>query len=153
MKTNMKKIIGLALVVCAIVSGCTDFAEPPINTSKQSFTYTKATGEFRVTFDDGTDQYGGATIKIYNTSFSTDSLWVEDDFYYTDNTHPTSQVKVAFDGKTSFSVTGGTNQYGNKVNIIGQTFPEQDSIQIQWVYPDDDLTLNAHGRLYNGINN
>ena len=115
--------------------------------------FTPATGEFDATFElTGADEATGhANFRIYNTSGSTDSLWIDDENFFE------SKVKVKWDGANNFSIEEGVDVYnGEVVNITGELFPEKDSVHVQWRYiqggdPADDYYVEAGGRRYTGL--
>lgn len=148
----MKNISALIILITALAyMGCTE-----TESEKVTFPTTAVTGEYVVELNipdlDVTDHQH---IRVYNTSFSTDSLWVEDhDFFET-------LVRVKFDGNNKFSVTNGVDVLsGIHVNIAGEVFPEKDSVHVEWTYLDvdiglgeDDYLVTANGILYNGFTN
>lgn len=146
----MKKYIILFLF-SLLFFGCTE-----TTFDKEVLSTAKVTGEYVTTMElEALDIAEDHNIRIYNTSFSSDSLWVEDhDFFQT-------QVRVAYDGEQKFSITNGTDILsGIRVNITGEVFPDNDSIHVEWTYlqvdigeGEQDYVVTADGVLYNGITN
>jgi hypothetical protein len=92
-------------------------------------------------------------IAIFNTANS-DSLWIVDANFFE------SQVKVPWTGENTFSISNGEDIiHGEVVDIIGEIFPANDSIHVEWRYlqgtgdPADDFVVTASGFLYNGLTN
>jgi hypothetical protein len=156
-KRAMKKIPIIAVILAALVWSC-NLSDTDVVTKKVTYNYTKAAGEYAVNFEltDGDEASGTGHFKIYNTSFSKDSLWIEDTEFWG------SQIKVKFnETDNTFSVTNGANilsHSGEVGTITGQVFREQDSVQVEWRYPDVDdpsitYVVTAQGKLYNGETN
>lgn len=148
----MKNISALILLITTLAyMGCTE-----TEYEKVTFPTTVVTGEYVVDLNlpdlDITDHQH---IRVYNTSSSADSLWVEDNDFFE------SMVRVKFDGNNKFSVVNGVDILsGINVNITGEVYPEKDSIHVEWTYLDvdiglgeDDYLVTANGILYNGFTN
>jgi hypothetical protein len=148
----MNKTTNILLFALAVLlAGCTE-----TEFDKVTLPTTDIGGEYVTTLELGalgiTDVQH---IRLFNTSFGTDSLWVEDlDFFE-------SQVRVKLNDDNTFGVTNGIDILnGADVNITGKVFPENDSIHVEWTYLQvdiglgpDDYVVTANGVLYNGITN
>jgi hypothetical protein len=138
-------------IVALLYLGCTE-----TEFDKVTLPTTDIAGEYVVTLE--LPAFGISeehNIRVFNTAYSTDSLWVEDhDFFET-------QVRVKRDGANKFSVTQGTDLFsGIEVNINGEIFPEKDSIHVEWEYLQvdfgdgpEDYVVTGNGVLYNGLTN
>lgn len=114
--------------------------------------FTRATGEFVAEFEltQPFETQESHHFKIYNTSGSNDSLWIDEPDFFD------SKVKVARTGN-KFSIEGGTDIiHGEIVNITGEVFPAKDSVHVEWRYlqggdPADDYVVIANGHRYTGL--
>lgn len=113
--------------------------------------YTNVVGEFDAEFE-LTQPFQASDhvhFLIYNTADESDSLWIDEENFFE------SKVKVAWDGKNTFSVTEGHDVYnGETVNIEGEIFG--DSVRVEWRYlqggdPEDDYIVIAKGKRYTGL--
>jgi hypothetical protein len=149
----MNRIISAILysAVVMLLANCTE-----TDFKKVTLPTTAISGEYVVALNlaalDITDEQH---IRVFNTTFSTDSLWVEDaDFFET-------QVRVKWNGDHTFGVSNGVDIWsGIDVDINGEVFPANDSIHVEWTYKQvdiglgpEDYVVTADGVLYNGITN
>jgi hypothetical protein len=143
---------GIALLVAMVLLwSCTE-----TEFDKVVLPTTDVAGEYVVTLElqelDITDEQH---IRVFNTSSSWDSLWIEDLNFFG------SQVKVALNDDNTFGITNGVDIFsGANVNITGKVFPENDSIHVEWTYLQvdiglglDDYLVVANGVLYTGLTN
>jgi hypothetical protein len=142
----MKNIKYLLLIVLAgfIVTSCQewiDFDDPEIEHSSA----WPLTGEWYVSeFWDLEFGYGPYSINIYNSSFSEDSIWI-------DNIYDSGiKIKARKTGTNTFAVTGapdvaGALPGGWTLDVVdGQVFPktdDSDSVYFQVIIYMDDGTI------------
>jgi hypothetical protein len=114
-------------------------------------------GDWTITVDDGTDKYGPIPMKIYNTSFGQDSIWIDDD----GNFWP-FKVKAAVDMKARVFTTTNTISYPNTntedfVTITKGSIVKTDSVYFEAVFASDPTTtykMYGHRRVsYEEYNN
>nr|PZN48419.1 MAG: hypothetical protein DIU61_18795 [Bacteroidota bacterium] len=149
MKKLIRQYIIPVLVTAVLFWSCTE-----TEFDKVLLPSTEVAGEYVVTIElPALDITDVQHIKVFNTSSSFDSLWIEDpDFFET-------QVKVKLNSDNTFGITNGVDIFsGISVDITGKVFPEKDSIHIEWLYKDvdiglgeDDYQVIANGVLYDGL--
>lgn len=151
----MNKLIRLysipALVAAALCWSCTE-----TEFDKVVLPTTEVAGEYVVTLElPALDITDVQHIRIFNTSSSFDSLWIEDANFFG------TQVRVGLNDDNTFGITNGLDILGDiSVDVTGRIFPENDSIHVEWTYKDvdiglgeDDYQVIANGVLYNGLTN
>jgi hypothetical protein len=93
----MKKLKYLLYSLIFLVSACETMEDPE---TKHSSAYP-VSGEWIVNLGDGTDVYAGPyRLKTYNTSFSKDSIWLDD--------HDNSGLSVGMKGKAALNIKANT---------------------------------------------
>lgn len=95
-------------------------------------------GDWTVRVNDGTSLSDPFFIKIYNTSFSTDSVWVDDNGEYWETK---SKVKVNMNSLTFSGENTQNDYYDSQVSYANGKVIGKDSIYFEVKYSDDDHNL------------
>ncbi len=128
---SLKKILIVGLVFLG--AGCQKLEF----TKEYNATYP-ISGDWTITINDGTYSYGPYFMKIYNTSFGKDSVWIDDNLNFWQTK---SKVKVNMTNLT-FSGDATQNEYYNSLitykngKVIGK-----DSIYFEVSF-NDELDAN-----------
>jgi len=132
-KYNMKiNRIGYLLMLVMFFSACTKLEY------NQQFSSTfPISGDWTIKVNDGTTTTGPFFIKIYNTSFSKDSVWIDDN-----GTFWTIKAKAKVDMKNlTFSAVNAENEYyTSQVNFANGKVIGKDSIYFEAVFSDELAT-------------
>lgn len=138
----MKKILFLLTVVLALAS-----CEPKFE--KQYSWSFPVSGDWLLTAYDKADSsyyYGPFEVRAYNTSFGTDSVWIDD---YSAHNFWAMKFKVAVDMKNlTFQSAGSTNAVsGYGINVIVQNgkIIGKDSLYMEVKFEDDPTTFILSG--------
>lgn len=138
----MKKILFLLAVVLAFAS-----CEPKFE-KEYSWAYPVAGDWLLTAYDkaDGSLYYGPFEIRAYNTSFGTDSVWIDD---YSAHNFWAMKFKVAVDMKNlTFQSAGSTNAVsGYDINVIVNNgkIINKDSLYMEVKFEDDTTTFILSG--------
>lgn len=91
-------------------------------------------GDWTITVNDGTTSYGPYFMKIYNTSFSKDSVWIDDNstFWQTK-----SKVKVDMKNLTFSGENTQNEYYDSQLSYANGKVIGKDSIYFEVTFSDD----------------
>lgn len=103
-------------------------------------------GDWTITVTQGSDSYGPYFMKIYNTSSSKDSVWIDDNEQFWD-----TKTKAKVDMKNlTFSGTNEVNEYyASHVSYANGKVIGKDSIYFEVTF-DDDSPANGNVYIYAG---
>jgi len=124
------------LFVLALLFMCVS-CEKAVYDKEYSTTYP-VSGDWTITVVSGTDSSGPYFMKIYNTSFSSDSVWIDDN-----STFWQTKTKAAVDMKNlTFAATDAQNEYyDSKVSYSNGKIIGKDSIYFEVKFSDDPDNL------------
>lgn len=129
----MKKIVKnifLTLGLVLIGFSCTKMEY----TQEFSSTYP-VSGDWTITITQGSDNYGTYSMKIYNTSFGTDSVWIDDNENFWDTK---SKVKVDMTNLTFSGEQTQNEYYDSQISYANGKVIGKDSIYFEVTFSDDD---------------
>lgn len=133
------KFLLLSLVAVAL------FSCEPTYVKEYSWAYP-ISGDWKVNaYIDGVEVGGPYEIKVYNSSFGQDSIWIDDYATTSSNGHFWSmKFKAAADMSTkTFQTTGSKNAingYGIVISVANGKVINTDSITMDLVFSDDPTT-------------
>jgi hypothetical protein len=132
---KMKCILIAGLILMGISCQKLEF------TKEYNATYP-ISGDWTITVTQGTDSYGPYFMKIYNTSYSKDSVWIDDNLNFWQ-----TKTKAKIDIKNlTFSGTEEENEYyPSQVSYANGKVIGKDSIYFEVTFSDDDP---AYGNVY-----
>ncbi|HLN72634.1 MAG TPA: lipid-binding protein [Prolixibacteraceae bacterium] len=106
---------------------------------KQEFSSTyPISGDWTIRVNDGTTVSGPLFMKIYNTSFSKDSVWIDDNSTYWQTK---SKVKVDMTNLTFSGENTQNEYYDSQVSYANGKVIGKDSIYFEVKFSDDDKNL------------
>lgn len=106
---------------------------------KQEFSSTHPiSGDWTISVNDGTTVSGPYFMKIYNTSFGTDSVWIDDNstFWQTKSKVKVDMSNLTFEGTDTQNV-----YYKSKVSYANGKVIGNDSIYFEVTFSDDPAKL------------
>ena len=128
---NIDHLLFLGLIVLGISCTKVDY-DPQFNA-----TYP-ISGDWTIRVNDGTNISEPLFMRIYNTSFSTDSVWIDDNFTYWQTK---TKVKVDMTTLTFFGTDAQNEYYDSQVSYADGKLIGNDSIYFEVMFSDDPDNL------------